>query len=49
LVLGAIRLFRPPAVLTVQGHCRNVGIDLRPDACPCSFNSVICCVAPLAS
>ena len=26
----AIRLFRPPAVLTVQGHCRNVGTDLEP-------------------
>jgi hypothetical protein len=49
LVLGAIRLFHPPAVLTVQGHCRNVGTDLWPDARPCSFNSVICRVMPLAS
>jgi hypothetical protein len=42
LVLGAIRFFRLPAVLTVQGHCRNVGTDLRPDARPCSRNSGIC-------
>jgi hypothetical protein len=25
-----MRLFRPLAVLTVQGHCRNVGTDLEP-------------------
>jgi hypothetical protein len=49
LVLGAIGPFRPTAVLTVQGHCRNVGIDLGPDARPCSGNSVICRTAPLAS
>jgi len=49
LVLGAIRLRGPPAVLTSQGHCRNVGIDLGFDAGPCSFNSVICRHVPLAS
>jgi hypothetical protein len=34
LVLDAILLVRPPAVLTDQGHCRNVGTDLGTDARP---------------
>ena len=49
LVLGAIRLLRPPALLTVQGHCRNVGTDLKPAARPCPCNSVISRVVRLAS
>src|SRR5208282_1639259 len=49
LALGALRLFRPPALLTVRGHCRNVGTNLRPDARPCPRNSVICSCMLLAS
>ena len=42
LVLGVIPAFRPPAVMTFRGHCRNEGTDLRSAARACSRNSVIC-------
>lgn len=34
LVLGALPTFCPRAVLTFQGHCRNMGTDLGPDIHP---------------
>ncbi len=49
LVPGAIPAFCPRPVLTFQGHCRNAGTDLRLNLRPCSCNSVVCRVMPLAS
>jgi len=49
LVLGAIPAFRPPAVLTVRGHCHNVGTGVRPDLCPSARDAVICRARSLAS
>ena len=49
LVLGVIPAFRPPAVMTFRGHCRNVGTNLQPAARPYSRNSVICRATSLAS
>jgi transposase InsO family protein len=42
LVLGVVPAFRPPAVMTFRGHCRNVGTNLQPAPRPYSRNSVIC-------
>ena len=49
LVLGGIPAFCPPAVLTVRGHCHNVGTAVRPDLCPSARDAVICRAGSLAS